>query len=108
MLPIWELLSKPGARKEVVGIAPTQHVDRADNGGSKSEVTTEIECAGLETAKKQRALDRGLDFVVRASGSEVVFLFITCGLIAWALMGIQYYNDPEWQVSCVPDIAPPE
>ena len=43
-------------------------------------------------------LDRALDRLVAASGSQPVFLLIVTGLLLWALLGIPYGQDPDWQV----------
>ncbi|CAG8922754.1 unnamed protein product [Penicillium salamii] len=50
-----------------------------------------------------RRVDRWLDFVVQIAGSAPVFLFILCGLVVWALIGIHYNKKDEW-VAVISDV----
>ncbi|KND93996.1 Low-affinity iron/zinc ion transport protein fet4 [Tolypocladium ophioglossoides CBS 100239] len=104
MKPIREILASPEAKRAIEGVAPTQHVDRASKGTDEKTtiVSTEVvenqNITGYVEQTKERALDRGLDWLVRASGSEPVFLFIVAGLLAWAFLGIHYGDTTDWAV----------
>lgn len=88
------VLSKPGAKPEIQGVAPTQFTEKDGLAIDKPNAT------GYQPKSKPRMLDRWLDFVVRMSGSEPVFFFILAGLLAWALLGVKYGNGATdlWQV----------
>ena len=60
--------------------------------GSKNDVK------GYTIDRKARLLDRWLDAVVRASGSEIVFFTILAGIFAWAFLGISFHDTLDWQV----------
>ncbi|POR35252.1 Low-affinity iron/zinc ion transport protein fet4 [Tolypocladium paradoxum] len=104
MKPIREILTSPGAKGPVEGVAPTQHVGRASKGPDEKNIIVSTEAVeqqnitGYVEKEKDRALDRGLDWVVRASGSEPVFLLIVVSLLAWAFLGIPYGNTTDWAV----------
>ncbi|KOS17041.1 Low-affinity iron/zinc ion transport protein fet4 [Escovopsis weberi] len=49
----------------------------------------------VEHAKANR-LDRWLDQVVKASGSQPVFLMMVGGVLAWAFLGIPYGESDQW------------
>jgi low-affinity ferrous iron transport protein len=49
------------------------------------------------TARPNR-LDRALNALVAASGSQPVFLLIIFGLLLWAFLGIPYGHEQDWQV----------
>lgn len=104
MKPIREILASPGAKVPVEGVAPTQHVGRTSKGADEKTIIVSTEAVedqnitGYVEKEKDRALDRGLDWVVRASGSEVVFLFLVAGLLAWAFLGIPYGQTTDWAV----------
>ncbi|GIK02926.1 low-affinity Fe(2+) transport protein [Aspergillus viridinutans] len=86
------VLSKPGAKGEIQGVAPTQFTEKDGLAIDKPNAT------GYAPKSKPRMLDRWLDFVVRMSGSEPVFFFILAGLLAWAMLGIKYGTTELWQV----------
>ncbi|KAH8703299.1 Low affinity iron permease-domain-containing protein [Talaromyces proteolyticus] len=81
------VISKPGAKPEIQGSAPTQHVEGEDNNP-----------AGFTSATKAKVLDRWLDRVVVISGSKAVFGIIFIGLVTWAFLGIPYSDLDIWQV----------
>ncbi|RDA87592.1 hypothetical protein CP532_3959 [Ophiocordyceps camponoti-leonardi (nom. inval.)] len=81
------LLASYGAKGPIEHAAPTQHLKEEG-----SNVT------GYEDKAKDRALDRWLDRVVKASGSEPVFLFVVVGLVTWAFLGIPYSHTADWAV----------
>ncbi|PIG80329.1 low affinity iron transporter [Aspergillus arachidicola] len=85
------ILRKPGAKPEIQGVAPTQHV-------AGKEALDYPDAKGYIPKSKPKMLDRWLDFVVRVSGSEPVFFLILAGLLTWALLGIKYGSTDSWQV----------
>ncbi|PFH61178.1 hypothetical protein XA68_18061 [Ophiocordyceps unilateralis] len=87
MKRLMALLASYGAKGPIEHTAPTQHV--------KDEETN---VTGYADKAKERALDRWLDRVVQASGSEPVFLFIVTGLVVWAFLGIPYGHTADWAV----------
>ncbi|KAE8369176.1 Low affinity iron permease-domain-containing protein [Aspergillus caelatus] len=86
-----DILRKPGAKPEIQGVAPTQHV-------IGKEALDYSDVKGYIPKSKPGMLDRWLDFVVRVSGSEPVFFLILAGLLTWALLGIKYGSTDSWQV----------
>ncbi|GAB7336936.1 hypothetical protein MBLNU13_g01775t2 [Cladosporium sp. NU13] len=94
-----ETFRRPGRRQEVPGLAPTQR-----HGWSRFEECVSCDpsqaCGhkGYQTKTKERRVDRWLDMVVRASGSEPVFLIIMAALLAWAFAGVKLYHEIDWQV----------
>lgn len=109
---IYDWLAAPGKKGPIADAAPTQVVARLpgnDYGLGKivvAEVTT-IDTKGSDSVhnvtgyvdkQKDERLDRWLDWVVWASGSEPVFLFIVAGLLVWALVGIKYGQTDSWAV----------
>ncbi|KAE8398992.1 Low affinity iron permease-domain-containing protein [Aspergillus pseudonomiae] len=86
-----DILRKPGAKPEIQGVAPTQHVDGEEHADHP-------DIKGYVPKSKPKMLDRWLDFVVRVSGSEPVFFLILAGLLTWALLGIKYGSTDSWQV----------
>lgn len=53
---------------------------------------------GYRARVKLSALDRGLDWLVRASGSAVMFFFIQIILLAWVFLGIPYSKLEIWAI----------
>ncbi|GJN81981.1 low-affinity Fe(2+) transport protein [Purpureocillium lilacinum] len=104
MKPILEILASPGAKGAIEGAAPTQYVEAVSKDSSeKDDRTMAVDAVnsnvtGYVAKVHERALDRGLDWLVRASGSEPVFLFIVLGLLAWAFLGIPYGHTTDWAV----------
>ncbi|WPH03155.1 Hypothetical protein R9X50_00603100 [Acrodontium crateriforme] len=92
-----DILRRPGAKTEVVGVATTQNLDLLEKDGSV-DVAKSGSVMGYENKKKARLLDRWLDWVVDVSGSEVVFLTILASLLTWALVGIKYHHVLDWQI----------
>jgi low-affinity ferrous iron transport protein len=87
---LMQVLRKPGSKSDIHGAAPTQ---RVHDGKSVEENVT-----GFIPEKKKRKLDRWLDFVVRTSGSQIVFFTLLAGLATWALLGVRYGLTNIWQV----------
>lgn len=109
---IYNWLAAPGKKGPIADAAPTQIVallPSSDSGNDKmamSEVTKVYSkgdgsvhnVTGYVDKQKDGRLDRWLDWVVWASGSEPVFLFIAAGLLTWALVGIKYGETDSWAV----------
>ncbi|GAM91042.1 hypothetical protein ANO11243_090890 [Dothideomycetidae sp. 11243] len=90
MSAILQALRRPGATRDVIAAAPTL--------SCKPEFNGDAEVPGYEVKAKSGLLDRALDRVVRASGSAPVFVFIQSLLVAWAFLGIPFYNTTIWPV----------
>jgi len=98
-----EILRTPGAKIDIEDAAPTQVVDfntQRDNSWwmSRFERPSGEETKLFVEKQKARTLDRWLDIVVAASGSEIVFMLIMFGLLTWALSGIKYGKTQQWAV----------
>jgi low-affinity ferrous iron transport protein len=119
------ILAAPGAKDDIQDAAPTQPTVPMTNDSSveiqspepkepavsshdpvKEEATSPITTAtaskldALTTTSMVRSnpLDRALDRLVAASGSQTVFLLIIFGLLLWAFLGIPYGQNQDWQV----------
>ncbi|KAI3392048.1 hypothetical protein diail_6303 [Diaporthe ilicicola] len=98
-----DALCTPGVKGSIEEAAPTQHVlvITPNPAGKHSTIAEPVpdQYAMEPTAKnKGRCLDRWLDRLVQASGSEPIFLLILACLLTWAFLGISYSNSPEWAV----------
>lgn len=91
---LWKAARKPGAKGAVQSVAPVQRF--AEKTGPRDDETT-LGTQFLE-GEKTRLLDRWLDKIVRASGSELVFFGILAALLVWALLGIRFGDTENWQV----------
>ena len=91
---IIQVLRKPGEKREIQGVAPTQRPPEK----GKDETTQVVNVTVHPERKKARMLDRWLDWVVRVSGSETVFFTILAGLLVWAFLGIGYGKSSSWEV----------
>lgn len=102
---IIDFFASPGAKGAIEDAAPTQYiftvpiaseekksvvVDEAEQGTPAKNITGYI-----DHAKKGR-LDRWLDRVVEASGSQPVFFIMIAGLLVWAFLGIPYGQSDNW------------
>ncbi|KAI5293583.1 low-affinity Fe(2+) transport protein [Ascosphaera acerosa] len=85
---IAEWFKSPGRKPDIKSAAPTQkvHDQSADS------------VVGYVVARKQRLLDRWLDKVVAASGSEVALALTLSMLIVWAFLGLKWHEHDQWQV----------
>lgn len=84
---LWKAARKPGAKGAVRGVAPIQSfAEKADRRDEEATLRTQT----FMEEEKARLLDRWLDKIVRASGSEVVFFGILAALLIWALLGIRF------------------
>lgn len=109
---IYDWLAAPGKKGPIADAAPTQVVARLPGNDSGNEKTVMDEVTAVDSKssdsvhnvtgyvdkQKEGRLDRWLDWVVWASGSEPVFLFIVSGLLVWALVGIKYGETSSWAV----------
>ncbi|KAJ6786756.1 hypothetical protein PWT90_02012 [Aphanocladium album] len=105
-------LAAPGKKGPIADAAPTQvvaHLPEIHSNNEKmvSAEVTQVPSKGISSVQnvtgyvdkqKDGRLDRWLDWVVWASGSEPVFLFIVAGLLVWALVGIKYGETDSWAV----------
>lgn len=81
-----------GARGAVCEAAPT-HLPLSQ----KDETDATIKSMSINTVKVKR-LDRWLDKVVAASGSNTVLFCTVAALLGWALAGIKFSQNTGWQV----------
>lgn len=108
MSAILRALRSPGAMREVVGVAPSQMPSQKAEEKLEISVASEIPIslqaapgsidAGYHSKVKSGALDRGLDHIVKASGSAPVFVFIQLALLVWALLGIHFHGSYIWPI----------
>ena len=95
---ILRALRNPGARRAIECTAPTQLVAaKLDDQGTAVSVALDGANDYTKVAKP-RMLDRWLDKAVIFSGSQFVFFFIVAALLLWALLGIRFGQDNDWQV----------
>ncbi|KAL7910637.1 putative low affinity iron transporter [Trichoderma velutinum] len=102
---IINFLAAPGIKGAIEDQAPTQHVFPDSSISDKKNVVIANDSkesnpvenvAGFVKRTKSSKLDRGLDALVKVSGSEPVFLIIVAGLLAWAITGIWYGQSDNW------------
>lgn len=90
-----ETLRKPGTKGAVQGKAPTMTLPQTIEFMDEEQASLKPLFSDIE---KKRLLDRWLDKVVHASGSETVFYTILTALATWALLGIRFGRSDSWQV----------
>ncbi|KAH8743385.1 hypothetical protein F5883DRAFT_655841 [Diaporthe sp. PMI_573] len=98
-----DALRAPGVKGSIEEAAPTQHVlvmasSPAGKDAALAEAVTDQYATKFAAKPKGRRLNRWLDRLVQASGSEPVFLLILACLLIWAFLGISYGDSPEWTV----------
>lgn len=98
MQRLFKILRAPGARREIEGAAPTQAVFSADFDQEKDVDVSLQNVTTYTVMAKPRLLDRWLDNVVAASGSEFVYFSIVLALLVWAFLGIPFGTSNTWQV----------
>lgn len=86
---------KPGAMGAVQGEAPLQSFPEEASYEDKEKA---LDPFSVLFEEKSRLLDRWLDKIVQASGSETVFYGIMIALLTWALLGIPFGRTENWQV----------
>jgi low-affinity ferrous iron transport protein len=89
-------LGRPGAKGEMQGTASTMVPVACDP--EKTIVVSVKNDTGYTIKAKSRMLDRWLDWVVKASGSEPVFFTIMTALFTWAFLGIKYGQSQDYQI----------
>ncbi|KAM0246585.1 hypothetical protein ACHAQJ_010168 [Trichoderma viride] len=97
--------ASPGTKGAIEDAAPTQYIfndstvpeEKQVAGVGKLEQSTPIKnvTGYVDGAKKDR-LDRWLDKIVKASGSQPVFFFMIAGLLIWAFFGIRFGHSDNW------------
>ena len=96
---ICRIFRAPGTRRAIESAAPTQVARGISQDAEQKDVIAPVETIGtLPGIVKARILDRWLDEVVKASGSELIFFTILLALLAWAFLGIQYGRVTDWQI----------
>ena len=100
MEQISRILRTPGARHGVECAAPTQVAFNAEPCGQEKNLHVSVENINTYTVTtKARLLDRWLDKVVEASGSEFIYFTILIALFTWAFLGIPFGQSNTWQVT---------
>lgn len=100
MNQLFKLLRSPGARRGIECAAPTQVVQDAKPHDQEKSLEVTVENIDSYTATaKAGLLDRWLDKVVEASGSEFVYFTIIIALFTWAFLGIPFGQSNTWQVT---------
>ena len=93
---IFQILRAPGVRHETRGVVATQVVYTTDsdqeNGANVENINRYI------APTKTGLLDRCLDKIVEASGSEFVYFSIIIALLIWAFLGIPFGTSNIWQI----------
>lgn len=108
MSRLYALLRSPGDKGPIEDAAPTQLVPVGHQNMQEEKMSGVEEVleepgpvqnlTGYTPKAKDRKLDRALDWVVAASGSEPVFLFILACLLLWVFLGIPYGKMDVWAI----------
>ncbi|KAL7935624.1 Low affinity iron permease domain-containing protein [Trichoderma chlorosporum] len=102
---IVDFLASPGAKRAIEDAAPTQYVFNSSIASEDKKTVIVDESEQIPPAKnitgyvshvKKDKLDRWLDNVVKASGSQIVFFIMISGLLVWAFLGIPYGQSDNW------------
>lgn len=102
---IIDFFAAPGAKGAIEGAAPTQYVFTGSVASEEKKAIVVGESEQNPPAKnitgyvnhvKKDRLDRWLDNVVKASGSQLVFFIMISGLLVWAFLGIPYGQSDNW------------
>jgi len=94
------ILRAPGGRRAIECAAPTQVVENTEPRDEKNGLSTSAENINTYTVTaKAGLLDRWLDKVVKASGSEFIYFTIVIALFIWAFLGIRFGKSNTWQVT---------
>jgi low-affinity ferrous iron transport protein len=93
-----KLLSAPGKLHEIEAVAPTQVVFDAEISEENNANNSTENINGYTTIIKPKMLERWLDKVVEASGSEFAYFTIIIALLIWAFLGIPFGKYNTWQV----------
>lgn len=91
-------LRAPGSRRVIECAAPTQRHTNITH-EEKNGLTTESQDVNeYIVTRKVKRLDRWLDRVVEASGSEYVYFGILTALLVWIFLAIPFGSDQTWQI----------
>jgi low-affinity ferrous iron transport protein len=94
------ILRAPGGRRAIECAAPTQVVENTEPCDEKNGLSISAENINTYTVTaKAGLLDRWLDKVVKASGSELIYFTIVIALFIWAFLGIRFGKSNTWQVT---------
>ena len=97
---VLKILRAPGARRGIECAAPTQVVLNTEPYDQEKGFDVPVENINTYTATtKARLLDRWLDKVVEASGSEFIYFTIVIALFTWAFLGIPFGRSNTWQIT---------
>ena len=97
---VFKIFRAPGARRRVECAAPTQVVPNTVPSDQEKDLDVTVENINTYTVTaKARLLDRWLDKVVEASGSEFIYFTIIIALLTWAFLGIPFGQSNTWQVT---------
>jgi low-affinity ferrous iron transport protein len=100
MSRLLRILRTPGGRRAIECAAPTQVVGNTEPCDEKNGLSTSTENINTYTVTtKAGVLDRWLDKVVEASGSESIYFTIVTALLIWAFLGIHFGKSNTWQVT---------
>ena len=96
----FKILRAPGARHGIECAAPTQVVTNTELYDQDKGLDVSVENINTYTVTtKARLLDRWLDKVVEASGSQLIYFTIIIALLTWAFLGISFGHSNTWQVT---------
>ena len=90
---LFKAISVPGT-EAVFQLQAPSHVPPTFESSDEKDIS---EYKGTVKVPKGR-LDRYLDVLVRISGSVPMFVFLSLSIITWALLGIKFGRDTDWQV----------
>ncbi|ELR08508.1 low-affinity Fe(2+) transport protein [Pseudogymnoascus destructans] len=97
---VFRILRAPGVRHGVECAAPTQVVLNTEPCNQEKGFDISVENINTYTVTtKPRVLDRWLDKVVEASGSEFVYFTFIIALLTWAFLGIPFGQSNTWQLT---------
>jgi low-affinity ferrous iron transport protein len=97
---VFKILRAPGARRGIDYAAPTQVILNTEPYDQEKNLDISVENINTySVAAKTRLLDRWLDKVVEASGSEFIYFTIIIPLLTWAFLGIPFGRSNTWQVT---------
>jgi len=96
-----DTVNRFGSMQEVHATAETQKLSHglviSNDGTGEEDIDTKY-FPGHRARVKLPALDRGLDWLVRASGSAVMFFFIQVVLLVWVFLGIPFSKLEIWAI----------
>ncbi|KFY81200.1 hypothetical protein V499_00026 [Pseudogymnoascus sp. VKM F-103] len=97
---VFRILRAPGVRHGVECAAPTQVVLNTEPCNEEKGLDITVENINTYTVTtKARVMDRWLDKIVEASGSEFVYFTFIIALLTWAFLGIPFGQSNTWQLT---------